>query len=188
MNRNLAAPSAGQPIRASFFAEILREIRANRPLSGKNTRTHRTPNGTHIEAVATGGRSAAATDVGRFSVKLKAEEAREGEDQTYTATFKNPYFDVGGKTYEMVPEESESEQSEIEIYNVEDGSIICLKVTASGEVEKGPKANLVAFSSLAELQLTQEDMDFYTVPLYKVQGGKVVCDFRTGPTCAMGEF
>ena len=135
----------------------------------------------------TGGRSAAATDVGRFSVKLKAEEAREGEDQTYTATFKNPYFDVGGKTYEMAADET-LDPPAVSLGGIEDGSIICLKVQASGEVGNDPGTELVAFSSLAELQLTQEDMDFYTVPLYKIQGGKVVCDFRTGPTCSMGEF
>ena len=199
MSRVLAAPSAGQPISASFFAELLREVRANRPLAGKNVRTTRTPNGTHINAVggAAEKHSPAAKIPGRFEIlSIMADEPPESggggvspaqseeeeEEQTYTVTFANPYYDIGGKTYEM---SSGSEEEDVSLENIKGGSIIYIKISAEGS---GTGAELGTVMSLRELQSIQEsDMSHYTVPLYKIQGGSVTCDFRTGPIAGMGE-
>lgn len=186
MSRVLAAPSAGQPISASFFAELLREVRANRPLAGKNVRTTRTPNGTHISAVGGAAEKHSAAKIpGRFEISITPDDPPEegsDEEQTYTATFKNPYYDIGGKTYEM---SSGSEEEDVSLENIKGGSIIYIKISAEGS---GTGAELGTVMSLRELQSIQEsDMSHYTVPLYKIQGGSVTCDFRTGPIAGMGE-
>lgn len=188
MSRVLAAPSAGQPISATFFAELLREVRANRPIAGNNVRTDRTPNGTHISAV---GESRAAASMkkipGRFEILsiTPDEPPEEGseEEQTYTATFANPFYDIGGKTYEM-PASEEVDPPAVQISEVRDGDIIVLKVKAG----ESRSEELASVGSILELQQLQEDVAYYSIPLYKVQGGKVVCDFRTGPISGMGEF
>ena len=189
MSRVLAAPSAGQPISASFFAELLREIRANRPIAGKNVRTDRTPNGTHISAVGESRAAAASMKKlpGRFEILSitpddPPEEGSE-EEQTYTATFANPYYDIGGKTYEM-PASEEVNPPAVICADIKDGDIIVLKVAAG----QSRSEELVTVGSIQELQQLQEDVAYYSIPLYKVQGGAVVCDFRTGPISGMGEF
>lgn len=188
MSRVLTPPSAGQPISASFFAELLREVRANRPLPGKNTRTERTPNGTHISAV--GGQAAPAAPVkkipGRFEITLTADEMpeeSEPEERTYTATFANPYYDIGGKTYEMPVDES-ADPPAVTLGLIKDGDIIVMKVKAG----ESRSEELVTVSSLSALQQLQEDVAYYSIPLYKIEGGSAVCDFRTGPISGMGEF
>ena len=187
MRLGLTSPASGQPVSATLIHEMMREIKANRPLPGKNTRTNRTPNGTHIEAIAGGGKSAPAAKVpGRFEIALKAEQPEEGHEedpQKYSATFANPYYDVGGKTYEM-PADETIDPPAVTLVGIEDGSIIVLKVSA----KETPTAELAFVLSLQELQQQQENTDHYTMPIYKIQGGKVVCDFRTGPISGMGEF
>lgn len=96
-----------------------------------------------------------------------------------SASFANQYYDIGGKTYR-------SNLSPIQI-TWSEHKIIALRVSATGT--GSPSATIVTFDSLGELQTAQENLDYYTIPLYEVdQDGAVLCDFRTGPQCAMGEF
>ena len=113
----------------------------------------------------------------RFEIALAEDEPPEGSDAdpTYTATFANPYYDVGGKTYELTGGGQVSCSGDC---------IICLKVSA----KEHPSATLETFGSIQIVTNQQTNEDYYTIPLYKVQGGKVVCDFRTGPISGMGEF
>lgn len=122
---------------------------------------------------------------GRFEITITPDDPPEEgseEKQTYTATFENPYYDIGGKTYEM---SSGSEEEDVSLEDIKDGSIIFIKISAEGS-ETG--AELGTAASLRELQSVQEnEPGKYTIPLYKVEGGSVTCDFRTGPIAGMGE-
>ena len=129
-----------------------------------------------------------ATIPGRFEISLKAEDPQESDEeeeqeQTYSATFANPYYEIGGKTYEM-PADEEADPPAVGLGGIKDGDIIVLKIAAG----QSRGEELVTVGSLAELQTLQEDVAYYSIPLYKVQGGSVVCDFRTGPISGMGEF
>ena len=111
-------------------------------------------------------------------------EGSEPEYQTYTATFKNLYYDIGGKTYEMPADESLDTPS-VEISGVKEGDIFAIKVTATGAV---PSATLESYQNIADLKSAQSDYNYFVRPLYKVgSGGSIECDFRTGPTLDMGE-
>lgn len=183
MNTLPPEPSAKDPVSATFIKALMRYIRANTLLNGPGYKTKRGPNGTTLELKPSKGASSspAAKIPGRFEITLTADEMPEGsepEEQTYTATFNNPYYDIGGKTYEMSDEE-------VSLEGIKDGSIIYIKISAEGS---GTGAELGTSLSLTELQSLQENsMGYYTIPLYKVQGGSVVCDFRTGPIAGMGE-
>lgn len=190
MSRVLAAPSAGQPVSASFCAEMLREIRANRPLPGVNTRTIRTPNGTHIIALGAAGHASKAKKLpGRFEiVGIVAQRDSEGRTR-YLVKMRNPYYDVGGRTYEMNPpppqeEDEEQEDEDIVTAETQDGGIIVLRISAGAERTE----NLDSVLGVEELREMQGDFAWYTIPLYMIRGGSVACDFRTGPVAAMGEF
>lgn len=167
MKRNLAAPSAGQPIQASFFAEILREIRANRPLSGKNTRTHRTPNGTHIEAV--GSRAAPAAKIpGLFTIG-KTDDGRQ--------IYEYPYYMVGTRLYRASDEDM--------WFSPGQTGISCLCVDIGGTQ---PRAVLYLCETFAEVQELAEDPTRSVKPLYEFKDGVAIRDFRNMPTMSPWEF
>ena len=117
------------------------------------------------------GGGAAPVIPGRFAISLSED------DESVSASFANPYFDVGGKTYEM--------QSGTSV-TVSGACILALKVTATGTY---PSAEIVSFENLSALQNAQASRAYCISPLYKLDADfKVVCDFRTGPVIAMGEF
>lgn len=173
MSRTLTPPSAGQPIRASFFAELLREVRANRPLPGKNTRTKRTPKGTHISTDAPEAPKSQPKLPGCWEMKLSGNS-----EDGYTATFTNRYYSVGGRTYES------SEKSLEDLTGTE---IIAVKISADAETTQ-PTEELTSYADLGEMQADQDDEYVYVIPLYKIEDGKVTCDFRLGRVSAMWEF
>ena len=117
---------------------------------------------------------------GRFEILSLTPDEPPGseEEQTYTATFANPFYDIGGKTYEMPAAELE---------DVKDGSIIYIKV-AIGASQDEPTAELGFVAGLQALKELQEDETHFVAPLYRIAGGSVVCDFRTNPTAGIGEF
>lgn len=180
-------PSAKDPISATFMKALMRCIRANTLINGPGYRTKRGPNGTTLELLASqSAKSVLAKDNGRFAINLVREEQEEGSEseQTYSATFANPYYDIGGKTYEMTADE-EADPPAVHLEGIPDGAIVILVVDASGTQHS---ASLDYCQRIQELQDQQEnDVEHYTIPLYRVQGGKVVCDFRTGPISGMGE-
>lgn len=90
-------------------------------------------------------------------------------------TIANPYYRIGGKTYEAGVDGSE----------IVDGAIMALKLDASGSA---PNATLEAFADLGELQEAEADLRVLIIPLYIVSGGKITCDFRKGAFAAMSEF
>lgn len=190
-------PSPGKPVSAGFFARLIRWIKSGQLVEGPGYRLKRGPNGTVIEIL--GKAITRKTDVsGRFAIVSisPAEEPGNDGENLYAVTLKNPYYDVGGRTYEMQrqsageaggdesQEEGQEEGHIVSVGMVRDGSIIVLKVSAKEERTE----SLTTVGSLSELQELQGDVAYYTFPLYKLQGGSVVCDFRTGPTTSMGEF
>lgn len=177
MSRTLTPPSAGQPIRASFFAELLREVRANRPLPGKNTRTKRTPNGTHVSADVPEAPKSQPKLPGCWEMKLEKSE-EESKEPTYTATFENRYYSVGGRTYEATTHTLE---------DLTGTEIIAVKVSADAETTQ-PSPEVTSYADLGEMQADQGDEYVYVIPLYKIDDGKVTCDFRLGRVSAMWEF
>lgn len=122
---------------------------------------------------------------GRFAITsiTRIEPEDEEEQPKYAVTFTNPYYDIGGKSYEMPPD-TELDPPRIEVRDVYDGDIIILMVSA-GETRKAYLTVAESFQKLAQLQ---QDVTYYTTPLYKISGGAAVCDFRTGPYFSMGEF
>ena len=102
-------------------------------------------------------------------------------------TMKNPYFNVGGKTYH-------GEATTAELIGGQT-NVIALRISATGV--SAPTDSLEVYDSVASLQAEQQELDYYTIPLYMIATGvdeeteeetyDVVCDFRLGPDAAMGE-
>lgn len=168
----LRDPRAGDNISADWARELVREIRRNRPIQGENTRVVVTPNGTVIHGTPGGRGSSAASAPGRFAI---FEAVREDGSKGFW--LKNCYYRVGGRTYAM-------SETPVPLGNPPDG-IIALHVNA---IDSTPGAIISHYSSLDALQLSEANVGSYVVPLYLLKNGKVICDFRIGPDCAMGEF
>lgn len=112
---------------------------------------------------------------GRFEISVSEDE----ESGDIVASFVNPYFDVGGKTYE----------ASVGSVTITGACILALKVNATGSSGVQPGATVEIYANLAALQAAQADRNYYISPLYELEaGGRVSCDFRTGPVMAMGEF
>ena len=93
-------------------------------------------------------------------------------DNTYTV--KNPYYNVGGKTYVAA----------VSSVTIENG-IMALSITLSSTF---PTTALVIYQSVAELQNAQKTAGTYVLPLYKFADGNIECDFRLGPPAVAWEF
>ena len=96
----------------------------------------------------------------------------------YTATFTNRYYSVGGRTYES---------SETTLEDLTGTEIIAVKISADAETTQ-PTEELTSYADLGEMQADQGDEYVYVIPLYKIEDGKVKCDFRLGRVSAMWEF
>lgn len=94
-------------------------------------------------------------------------------EEEYTVA--NPYYRVGGKTYE----------AGVDGGSIEDGKIMALSIDATGAQ---PSAELVALDGIAALNNLEADLNYCVVPLYIVSGGKITCDFRKGAIAVMSEF
>lgn len=190
MNTLPPEPSAKDPISATFIKALMRYIRANTILNGPGYRTNRGPNGTTLKLNPSKGVAAPAAKIpGRFEIlSITANEPQEDDEEeeqerTYTVAFTNPYYDIGGKTYE-IPVDEEADPPAVYIEEVKDGDLIVLKIKAG----ESRSEELVTVGTLLELQQLQDDVAYYSIPLYKIDGGSAVCDFRTGPISGMGEF
>lgn len=123
-----------------------------------------------------GGGEIPQTAPGRFEISVSEDE----ESGEIAATFVNPYYDVGGKTYEA---------SSVSSVTITGACILALNVNATGSSGTEPGATIETYADLSALQSAQADRDYYISPLYELDAdGKVVCDFRTGPVISMGEF
>lgn len=184
------APAPGKPVSAGFFARLIAWVKSGQLIEGVGYRLKRTPNGTSLILNPSKGVTALATKTpGRFEIlSITANEPQENDEEeeqerTYTVAFTNPYYDIGGKTYEIQVDE-EADQPAAYIEEVNDGDIIVLKIKAG----ESRSEELVTVGTLLELQQLQDDVAYYSIPLYKIDGGSAVCDFRTGPISGMGEF
>lgn len=176
MIRSLTPPSAGQPIRASSVAELLREIRANRLVNGSGYRTKRTPNGTSLVIPVAKPSASSPKLPGCFEIRRPSGE--EGEEGYDNGGFDNPYYNASGKTFYCADAEDIG-------FNYVD----CIIALSMSTMSSTPAAEIVEYESMSELQQAQRDMSKNVVPLYKIgEKGDVECDFRTIPSAAMGEF
>lgn len=171
---------------AWFFSRLIAWVKSGQLIEGVGYKLHRTPNGTSLILNPSKSVSSSATKIpGRFEISKieKVEPESEGEKVKYNVYFENPYYDIGGKTYELPADESVDPPAVFET-GVEDGNIIALRIAAGEE----RSAELMRVTDMGSLASLQDDVKHYTIPLYKISGGAVVCDFRTGPISAMGEF
>lgn len=176
MIRSLTPPSAGQPISASLFAELLRGIRANRLVNGSGYRTKRTPNGTSLVIKPGKDASAAAKVKGCFEIRRPSGE--EGEEGYDPGGFDNPYYTVAGKTFFCADAVSIG-------FGYED----CVVALEMSVMSSTPSASVVEFESMNELMQAQRTMSKFVVPLYKIgENGNVECDFRIAPPGPTWEF
>ena len=183
-------PSPGKPISASFFARLIAWVKSGMLVEGSGYRLRRGPNGTALDIDVANLRVSSSKKIpGRFEIlSITANEPQENDEEEdqerkYTVAFMNPYYDIGGKTYEM-PASEETDPPAVILEEIKDGDIIVLKIRAG----ESRSEELVTVGRIQELQQLQEDSAFYSIPLYRIQGGAVVCDFRTGPISGMGEF
>ena len=178
MRNHLTAPAPGTPVSAQLLHDILAELRRLRLIEGPGIRLGHLPSGTVVSAdPGLAGKSKSTKTKGCFEMTLTKDEGGS-EEPTYTATFENPYYSVGGRTYE-----AEIGQLE-ELTGTE---IIALKVSADAETSQ-PTPELTSYADLGEMQGDQDDEYVYVIPLYKIEDGKVKCDFRLGASAAMWEF
>lgn len=178
MIRSLTPPSAGQPIRASFFAELLREIQANRLVNGSGYRTKRTPNGTSLvihEAKASA--SSPAKVPGCFEIRRPSGgEDSEGYDP---GGFDNPYYSVGSNHYYLA--------DAVEMGFGYESCFLALVIDSAASV---PNARIEEFGSFSEMQqAAQDDLTTSIHPLYEIGNkGIVIADLRNIPTFPQFEF
>lgn len=90
--------------------------------------------------------------------------------------FENPYYDVGGLTYEG--------PTTTGIPGNFTG-VVALRVDMTGE---SPSADVVPYLSIPSMRAAQANRSYYILPLYQLDGGSVKCDFRVGPPAVAGEF
>lgn len=171
MIRSLTPPSAGQPISASFFAELLREIRANRPLQGQNTRVQRTPNGTHISAVASASSSSSRLP-GLFEAKLETSD--QGGKKV---KFEYPYYMLGTRLYRCEDKDVVLQAGK---------GIYCLSVDLSATE---PKGVIEIYEDFGHVQEAAASPTVSIKPLYEFgDQGTPIRDFRNMPTVSTQEF
>ena len=167
------APSAGKPVSATFFAQLIRWAKSLALVEGPGYRLHRGPNGTSIEIDAKSvGKSSKIP--GCWEMKLSGNS-----EDGYTAEFTNRYYSVGGRTYEATEETT--------LENLTGTEIIAVKISADAETTQ-PTTEVTSYADLGEMQGDQDDEYVYVIPLYKIEDGKVKCDFRLGRVSAMWEF
>ena len=86
----------------------------------------------------------------------------------------NPYYRIGGKTYECTDD----------FPDVSTG-IVALKIDVTGS---SPSATYEQYSTLAALQGDEADTNYFISPLYTFDDGEITCDWRKGAPSAMFEF
>ena len=202
MRAKLAEPRPGEPITAGWAAEIVRELRAQRPVSGPGIRAKRGPNGTILSADA-GARSSQAADLTCFRIAgLKYTES-SGSISAVEVKLANLFYRIDGKTYELeVPEsggssqesgasgqESEEEEEEgvITITSNSDEFVIALRCEVSDGSEV-PSAELVTLQSISQLQTQEQARDYYHDPLWLFRDWSPAVDLRSAPRFIMTEF
>lgn len=97
-------------------------------------------------------------------------------DDGNSYTLKNPYYDIGGRTYAVPGSLSVA---------LDYTGIVALWIDLS---RPAPSASLSRFGSLSDMQAAQQNYGGYVLPLYQLEEGSVVCDFRIGPPAVAWEF
>ena len=100
----------------------------------------------------------------------------ETDDEGIVTRFVNPFFQVGGFTY--------NECSGTGSLPIGDG-IVAVKIYAGNYGL--PSAQLVGYSDFASLRSAQENLDYLIWPLYVVSAGKVEKDLRRMPNTGLLE-
>lgn len=199
-----AVPRAGDPVSATWMANLVRYIKSIRPLQGPNIRLAQGPNGTVITATAAVGnrRGGASADMGCW--KIVQKEMRREDDGTddpdATAVYVtypslgNRYWLMGEVVRSMDENEyldlssfvMQGELSDGEEYTDADRPYICLKVPAAPDSNE--QAEVIGLATLEEVQETQKDMRYVTKLLYKLSHDcAVVVDFRNMPALQVTE-
>lgn len=203
MRTRLVEPRPGEPITAAWAAEIVREIRAQRPVAGPGLMGKRGPNGTILSANV-GGRSSGAADLTCFRIAgLKYTEA-SGTTSAVEVKLANLFYRIDGKTYELeVPEsggssqesgasgqeseEGEEEEGVITITSNSDEFVVALRCEVTDGSET-PSAELVTLQSIAQLQTQEQGRGYYHDPLWLFRDWSPAVDLRSAPRFIMTEF
>lgn len=191
----LRKPRAGEKITASWAAELVREVRRNRPIAGKNVKISVTPNGTILSGTPGGETAgAAAGDKGCFAIVEK--EPAQGDNATGgSVKLKNCFYRVAGRTFALNSElnrygqnegEEGDELSQEAELSLRGSAFLCLNVDIS---RQEPSASLVQYESLSDLNNEENDLTRYVAPLYFFDDHlNVLIDFRVGANLIMAEF
>ena len=200
MRNRLVEPRPGEAITAAWAAELVRELRSQRPIAGPGMRVARGPNGTTFSAAARP-QASGLGDLSCFRIAgLKYTES-SGTISAVEVKLANLFYRIDGKTYELeVPEsggssqesgaseqESEEEEGVITITSNSDEFVIALRceVTDGSEV---PSAELVTLPSIAQLQTQERDRNYYHDPIWLFRDFAPAVDLRTAPRMIMTEF
>ena len=202
MRPRLVEPRPGEPITAAWAAELVRELRAQRPIEGPGLRAKRGPNGTILSADVGAHQAASMADLTCFRIAgLKYTES-SGTTSAVEVKLANLFYRIDGKTYELEPgtgngeqgtgsgEEEASEEEEegvITITSNSDEFVIALRC----EVTDGsvvPSAELVTLQSISQLQTQEQDRNYYHDPLWLFRDWSPAVDLRSAPRFIMTEF
>ena len=176
MNLNLREPNAGEKITATAARQLVRAVRAARPLQGPGTRLARTPRGTVVSLAERP--TAAAAKAGCWEIAAKLDGS--GPEHV----FANQFVLRGEVLDELeiaTTIESVMPNGSYDPTDPEDGSFfVCVKVDARHPAEEQP--SLVVAGDLEELAAMQQDQSFIIRPLYKLSLMlDILADLRSVP-------
>ena len=129
------------------------------------------------------GSSSSRSDVGVFAIESLSDLETDGTTFR-TIRFKNPYYQVGGRTYSIG-----TASPTVSLTVIVDNTpiLIYLRISLTGST---PSASLQYTSSLSGLQSVQgTSLEWYCLPLYFLSSeGNLTCDFRSMVNIQAAEF
>jgi len=203
MRNRLVEPRPGEAITAAWAAELVRELRSQRPIAGPGMRVARGPNGTTFSAAA-GPQASGRGDLSCFRIAgLKYTES-SGTISAVEVKLANLFYRIDGKTYELEVEEEEEEveeeesEGEEEEEEAEEEGVATVSSSSAEfvialrcEVTDGsvtPSAELVVLPSIARLQAEERNRNYYHDPIWLFRDFAPAVDLRTAPRMIMTEF
>ena len=180
MTEQIPEPIKGQPITADWARSVTDVCRRFGAI-GACGLVREGPGGIGQEALPENKRAkkTVATVAGPFEIADTESETDANTDETtLTVTMKNPFYQIGGRTYRINQVEVEAELS--------DGTgFVCLQPSdASGILGE---AEVIVIEDWETLLDAQSEVSNYVLPLYQFDEGTLVCDFRKMVDIQMAE-